>query len=185
MESTNHSDLVKKLKEKPAWAQPKNQGWAGPVSVVPYVLALAAVAHNAQLAYELGLWTVCGFSSSQTTLPAVWCVSAVVLHLLGWLTMRTRLELVPEKPDLEEKPHLKKGEILVVLLKWLKVEATPLHWEARIHLGRETMDPMFLVLASCLYVGTAVQVLYATLNLSSLVYIGVRGRDSCDAAVFG
>lgn len=162
MEASNHGDLVEKLKEKSAWASLKEKpAWAsfkkwcrpGPVSVAQYVLALTAIANNVQLAYELGVWTVCSFSPSQTTLPAVWCVSAVIVHLVGWLVMRARLGPVAEKDGI--------------------LAATPPRRGAKTQLVDKSEGPVFLVLASCLYVGTAVQTLYGTLILSSLVFIGV------------
>lgn len=167
MEASNHGDLVKKLKETPVWTFSENWGYAGLLSVAEYVLALAAIANNGQLAYELGVWAVCGFSPSQTTLPALWCVSAVVVHLVGWQAMRTRLKLVVKRKGSHG------GKKAGVLATWLKAEATPLRYASRTHLEGEAESPVFLALASLLYVGTAVQTLYGTLIMSSLVFIGV------------
>lgn len=114
------------------------------ICLVEYVLAGVAIANSLHLAYTLGVWAVLSFTPSNTTLPAVWCVSAVLVHLFGWLIFdgMTLGGFLPSSLSLStDRNSVSKGAI---------------------------------AMAFCVYVGCAVQALFGTLILSSLLFISVR-----------
>lgn len=114
------------------------------ICVLEYLLAAVAIANNLHLAYCLGVWAVCSFSPSNTTLSSVWCVSAVLVHLAWWLVL----------------DGMTLGGFLSSSLS--------------LSTDRDRVAKGGVTLAFCLYVGCAVQALYGTLILSSLLFISVR-----------
>lgn len=58
------------------------------LSLIQYLLALAAVANSAYRTYQLCVWTVCSFSPITVFLPALWHGTVVLLHLGGWIVLR-------------------------------------------------------------------------------------------------
>ncbi|KAH7142726.1 hypothetical protein B0J13DRAFT_444933 [Dactylonectria estremocensis] len=158
MDPSNCINIVKKLEDKPKQGASDEQDYArieegckwtddlAPtiIWVFEYVLAAVAIANSLHLAYSLGVWAVCSFAPSNTTLPSVWCISAVLVHLFGWLVLdgMTLGGIFPSSFSLSTyRDRVAKGAV---------------------------------ALAFCLYVGCAVQALYGTLILSSLLFISVR-----------
>ncbi|KAH7019588.1 hypothetical protein EDB80DRAFT_820020 [Ilyonectria destructans] len=158
MDPGNCVDIVKKLEDKPQKGASDERGYArieeeckwtddlAPtlICVCEYLLAAVAIANNFHLAYCLGVWAVCNFAPSNTTLASVWGVAAVLVHLAGWLVLdgMTLGGFLPSRFSLST--------------------------------DRDRVTKSGVGLAFCLYVGCAVQALYGTLILSSLLFISVR-----------
>ncbi|KAM0215965.1 hypothetical protein ACHAQD_008093 [Fusarium lateritium] len=138
------------------------------VSVLEYVIAIAAVANNAYLAYQLSTWAVCTFAPAEDFLPAVWTAAAVALHISGYLAARLKISV---KGGDERERSDRGGKF------WhgISTELTPTPWQGRLEVKtNDKHNGWFLVLVSVLYVGDALQAFVGTLILSSLVFISVR-----------
>ncbi|KAL6921247.1 hypothetical protein FSHL1_005219 [Fusarium sambucinum] len=138
------------------------------VSMLEYIVASAAVANNAYLAYELSTLAVCTFSPAEDFLPAVWTAAAVAIHLVGYLAARLKISV-------KGKGVGKENNNRDWLLYKVWAELTPTPWQSRLEVKtNDKHTGWFLVLVSALYIGDALQAFYGTLILSSLVFISVR-----------
>lgn len=159
MHATDHEALVeqweKRTKHSWNWKEEATHAFTTPIILVlEYLLAVAAMANNAHITYQLGVWATCSFAPTLTTLPAIWYISAVLIHLVGWLTMRLRMELTVKG---EDDPIVNEG--------------TPLAWGKELDVSIKKEGAFFLALVSILYAGCIFQVLYGTTILSSLLFI--------------
>ncbi|KAI1057012.1 hypothetical protein LB507_002424 [Fusarium sp. FIESC RH6] len=134
------------------------------VSAVEYTVAAGAVANNAYLAYQLSTWAVCTFAPAQDFLPAVWTIAAVLIHLVGYIAARLKVTVKEETPA---------NQWGIWHRLWAELKPTP--WQGRLVVTKKTKHSgWFLVVASVLYIGDALQAFFGTLILSSLVFISVR-----------
>ena len=68
-------------------------------TIAEYILAIAAVANIFMLCHDLGTRTVCIFWSSAVQGPTgTWVMAGIVSHLLGALTLRTRMRRLDHYP---------------------------------------------------------------------------------------
>lgn len=144
-------------------AQLSGQGWLTfAVSVTEYVFAAAAVVNNFHLAYQLGVLAVCTFVPAYTFLPAIWVCSAILIHLVGWAAMRLRL-------------RIRDGGRQIGLRGMIMSEVgTAAVKRDTLRLWEQKEGFCYLGLVTALYVGSALQILYGTAILSSLVFLSVR-----------
>lgn len=160
MHATDHAALVEQWekKKKPLWdSNEKPTDKFADLFNVAHLLTITAVVNNAQLTYQVGVWATCSFAPSISTLPAIWYISAVLIHLVGWLTMRLRMELTIEDND---DPNDSEG--------------TQLDRVQKLDVRVKEEDVPFLTLVSALYAGCILQILWGTTILSSLLFISAR-----------
>ncbi|KAF7560667.1 hypothetical protein G7046_g3482 [Stylonectria norvegica] len=136
------------------------------VSAVEYLVAALAVGNNVALAYQLGVWVVCTWAPAWTFMPGLWSMFALAMHLVGWLTLRLRIKFRSVDDSWQSSKPMP--------LRWLLSEVTPSAWAPAVKLEEREEGYWFLFLASLLYVGSAVQVLFGTAVLSSLMFLSVR-----------
>ncbi|KAF4452959.1 hypothetical protein F53441_4190 [Fusarium austroafricanum] len=167
--ATDYDDMITTMGTDPFhtnFGKPRSVWAPSLVSLMEYIIALGAVANNAHLTYQLCIFAVCTFAPAQDFLPAIWAASAVLIHLVGYLAARLRVAV--EGKGREEDYQGKLGHAF-------RTELTPTPWQRRLNLkANKRHTGQFLVLVSILYVGDALQALFGTLILSSLVFISVR-----------
>ncbi|KAM0555060.1 hypothetical protein ACHAPJ_006409 [Fusarium lateritium] len=165
--ATEYDDFVKTMGNDPFhtnFGNPQSVWAPTVVSLLEYVFAAASVANNAHLAYQLSTWAVCTFAPAQDFLPAVWTAAALAIHLVGYLAAKMKITV-------EEKG----GRGIENRQGGLWAELTPTPWQSRLDVTmNDRHSGWFLVLVSALYVGDALQAIWGTLVLSSLVFISVR-----------
>ncbi|KAI1336488.1 hypothetical protein F5Y15DRAFT_393895 [Xylariaceae sp. FL0016] len=148
--------------------------WA--IVILQYTFAMAAATNIATLNWQLGLRTVCAFWTQTTFAPLVWAILSVPIFIAGTVSLRLRMrrmeldlssdEIVPigfiqwfrslprRLPDAwknEWVPVIAQGKIRVILFDERSIEAS-LSW----------------FLSTC----TTLHILFGTLLLSSLLFIG-------------
>lgn len=140
------------------------------LSVFEYTMAGVAVANMVFQAYQLAFWAVSvstiainSGSLPETYAPFLWILLIVLMHLLTFIAMSLRYRKDPEHPRVGHKP----------LLRWLNDEITPCLYN----------DPLLLVQADNSYLqifvfywagmGVVVLFVYATVILSSTIFISL------------
>ncbi|KAJ4267705.1 hypothetical protein NW762_003819 [Fusarium torreyae] len=165
--ATEYDDFIKTMGNDPFhtnFGNPESVWAPTMMSLLEYVIAAASVANNAHLAHQLSTWAVCTFAPAQDFLPAVWTAAALAIHLVGYLAAKMKIT-VEEK--VERVTENRQGGL------W--TELTPTPWQNRLEVkANDRHSGWFLVLVSALYVGDALQAIWGTLVLSSLVFISVR-----------
>jgi hypothetical protein len=140
------------------------------LSVFEYTMAGVAVANMVFQAYQLAFWaiTVSSIAINSEPIPEIyapflWILLIILVHLLTFIAMSLRYKKDPEHPRVGLKP----------LLRWLDDEVTPCLYN----------DPLLLVRADnsylqiCLFywagMGVVVLFVYATVILSSTIFISL------------
>ncbi|KAJ3492914.1 hypothetical protein NLG97_g5063 [Lecanicillium saksenae] len=147
----------------------------GSLSVLQYVLALAAVANSAYRTYQLCVWTVCSFSPITVFLPALWHGTVVLVHLGGWIALRLNSQSAKITKGAREEPHWQSmatgWQCRLKALLFNETMPSALAKRLPINSREAGPAPFFSVVTSALYVGVPVHVLFGTLVLSSLMFI--------------
>lgn len=132
------------------------------VAICQYLLAGAAVANVAHLAYQLGVHAIVAFAPNITLLPPLWTFLAIVIHIGGIGAFHSRVR-VRRKPQDQG-----------ALSRWLLDEVVPLALQDPVHLEWRSEHVWFYGLTWFLKIITTGQILFGTLLLSSLLFFTVR-----------
>ncbi|KAJ6788140.1 hypothetical protein PWT90_10185 [Aphanocladium album] len=143
----------------------KNASLQSAVSAFQYVLAGAAVANVATLAYQLGVHAIVAFAPTVTLLPPLWTFLAIVIHLGGTAAFHSRVK-VRRKQDYDVADG--------VVPKFILCEFTPSALQPPRDLEWRNEHVWFYGLTWLLNLVTIIQILFGTLILSSLLFFTVR-----------
>lgn len=137
----------------------------GVLLVLQYMMALGATANIAMLNYELCVQAICGFASEWILMPMMWSSSVVGVYLLGvcWHRLRVR-RVLPDRPS-TGWGHVRrrlKGEFKLSLNNGpVKVKTLA---EGKRH----------IVIGWTLSVFSILHIIFGTMMLSSLLFVGPR-----------
>ncbi|KAI0467480.1 hypothetical protein F4859DRAFT_506830 [Xylaria cf. heliscus] len=96
---------------------------------VQYILAFAATANLLHVSWELGIYSVVGYSSDTWFQPIVWALLSLVVHFLGavavYLRARQEFELSAHKPA--AVLCVRKERLSFYLFSWLTSTTTIVH----------------------------------------------------------
>jgi len=140
------------------------------ISGCEYLLAGLAVANMGYQAYQLAYWAITISTIAvdsgpipETYAPFLWILLIIAVHLLNFVAMKLRYRKDPERERPKSKSHF----------QWLEDELTPCAFGNPLWLVQ--MDNTYLhLLASYLAnTGVAVLFIYATIILSSQIFISL------------
>ena len=150
------------------------KGSAYAVSLVEYILALAAVANVIQNAVELGTNTVLHWRCNSTLFPLLWVLSTLTVHLSGvlsyWLSRTSRLSRSKHQ---RQQRGFADQNALETIRYWWASEVTPCanHEKPEMVVADEAFGVLFLNWTTTLL--GLVHVVFGTLVLSSLLFISI------------
>lgn len=136
------------------------------VTISQYVLAGAAVANVATLAYQLGVHAIVAFAPTITLLPPLWSFLAIAIHLGGTAAFHSRVRVRRRQDHRVESGGALSSLIFDEFVPSALQHPSDLEWRSE-HLW-------FYVLIWLLNIVTIGQILFGTLILSSLLFFTVR-----------
>ncbi|KAF2238639.1 hypothetical protein EV356DRAFT_505981 [Viridothelium virens] len=134
------------------------------VGFVEALLAFAAVANVVELGHRLGMRTVSTFLSGITFDYLLWSFLAVILYLLGSLTLRLRTR---------ELSRDRRRNLTQKLTYWIANEVTPSICQNPMMLTRTPESYVFLLMSWLTAVGTVLHIVYGTVVLSGILFISI------------
>ncbi|KAI2631597.1 hypothetical protein GGS21DRAFT_491497 [Xylaria nigripes] len=142
------------------------------LAVMQYAIAIAAVVNIATLSWQLGVGTVCSWWPNTVFAQLTWSALSIPIHLAGLLALRLRLHRKSNRGDAGERNGF--GPWLRSLLHWL----TKSEWQPAVcsdkKFDTEPCDEgkFSVVWSWFLSVGTVIHIIFGSLVLSSLLFIG-------------
>jgi hypothetical protein len=177
-----YNDPVSMLQDRPGrLKQPNPRGWMRMVIVVlEYACAITAMGNVAVLNWQLGVGTVCGIWPDNVIAPMLWGVLVVLVHIVGAFIMRLQA-----RRTTVEYPGAISKDGPVGVKDWLKsspdriwtltqTEFKPSASQEDIYITAFPERRWFVVLSWMLSTCVIVHVIFGTLVLSSLYFIGPR-----------
>ncbi|KAI0536187.1 hypothetical protein GGR58DRAFT_514764 [Xylaria digitata] len=123
------------------------------VSALQYVIALAAAVNIATISWQLGVGTVCSWWSETVFAPLVWTVLSIAIHMAGTFAIRLRVRRGESKEIMGLVPAVYGDEIRVTFFK---------------------EDELYVAWSWILSTATVIHILFGSLVLSGLLFIGPR-----------
>lgn len=151
--------------------------------VLQYALALAATANIAMLDYELGVQAICGFASEWMLMPLLWSSSVLAIYVLGvvWHRLRVQREIKPLKQDPDSNDCRDSSSSSGHAASWVQIIKRRVQGEFRLSLKNGKVKVVaaaegktHIVLGWVLSVISILHIIFGTLTLSSLLFIGPR-----------
>jgi hypothetical protein len=159
----------------------KRTAWTNTIAtVVEYTLAIGAVANIAFLDYELGANTICIIWSTSIFAPLAWGAAGIFNHVLGALTLRTRIRRL----DPHERETAATGEatgrmdwarrwnLRRFLRDWVVGEVRMTATQKDVHVDEFPETHTYVVLTWVSSVCIIAHILFGTIVFSSIVFIG-------------
>lgn len=145
--------------------------------VAEYVIALAAITNIATINWQLGVRTICPIWNDNVLAPLLWSTLIIIAHamgsfLLGLQIKRINLSKVPRKSGSTLKEWSQ--SFVKILREWRHTEFQSAYCQKNIHVtvfGERHIIVIFSWILSTLIV---LHVIYETIVLSSLYFIGPR-----------
>ncbi|KAI1113589.1 hypothetical protein F5Y14DRAFT_417689 [Nemania sp. NC0429] len=144
--------------------------------MIQYLVAIGAAANVVTLSWQLGVRTVCSWWSNTVFAPLVWTILCIPIHVAGTFALRLRVRRVYSD---EEK------SLNIRFRKWLRLLPKRLHdyWESEwvpavtgdeIRTVHFEEGSVYIAWSWLLSVATVIHILYGSLLLSGLLFIGPR-----------
>lgn len=127
--------------------------------------------------WQLGIYTICSIWSDNIIAPILWSTLAIIAHVMGSVLLRFQIKRI----DLSEVPR--KLEFTLrgfprsfgrILLEWSRTEFETAHCQRNIHLIGYGERHFIVIISWILSTLIVVHVIYGTIVLSSLYFIGPR-----------
>ncbi|KAI0553053.1 hypothetical protein F4679DRAFT_33594 [Xylaria curta] len=177
-DSTSPLDI---LKERPGrLKQWRPEGWRKfGLVVFQYLVALGMLANVAVLYYQLGVRTICMFWSNATVVPLVWGMLVLPIHIAATIVFRLQARRAySDESSLHAlqgdsfKQWLKDSKKRVVELR--KTEFVPAALQRGVFVFTYSESKLLICLNWFLTPSIIIHVIFGTLVLSSLTFIGPR-----------
>ena len=135
------------------------------VSILQYVLVLAAIANVYTAAFYTGYWTINTISCDDVWYPTFWVVTTLFIHLFGmWcLALRVKTNRNASRSVFTWKDTIR---------EWITHEATPCVTHERLMLSWKPETYTFVAVSWWTSIITTVHLLYGTIAFSSVQFIG-------------
>ncbi|KAI1311999.1 hypothetical protein F5Y03DRAFT_341053 [Xylaria venustula] len=147
--------------------------------IFQYGTILGALSNVAVLYYQLGVRTICMFWTNGTIAPLVWGILVLPIHVLGTIVFRLQVRRLysDEEPSDPYQPnsfgHWIKNSPKR-LSELVKTELVPTACQKRMYIFSFNESITFIILNWILTPSIIIHVLFGTLVLSSLIFIGPR-----------
>ncbi|KAK2592978.1 hypothetical protein QQS21_009306 [Conoideocrella luteorostrata] len=142
------------------------------LAVTEYLLAGAAVANVAMLAYQLGAHAIIVFAPETIFMLPLWAFLAVLIHFGGVVAMHLRVRL-SSYPAAEGKSYNKKEPPSTTWDSLIRDEFSPSAYQQPKFIRWRNDSILFHMLSWVLTVGSVGHVVFGTLVLSSLLFFSV------------
>jgi hypothetical protein len=145
------------------------------ICLLEYTMALLAVVNIALLNWNLGLMTVCTWMSDTVVAPMIWSILVVPIHLAGGVSLRLRFRRVSSKDDVRKIGPKEWIRGLPARLKDMcEKELVPSAAQGPLFVAAFPENEFFIVLSWMLTAGIVCHIIFGTLQLSSLLFIGPK-----------
>ncbi|KAI0455353.1 hypothetical protein F5B21DRAFT_472040 [Xylaria acuta] len=169
------------LKERPGRLQQwRPKGWQRSALVVfQYMIALGTLANIAVLYYQLGVRTICMFWPNGTVAPLVWGMLVLPIHIAATIVFRLQARRVYSD---ETSLHALQGNSFEQwmkdskkrVLELRKTELVPSATQKNVFVIVFSETRLLICLNWLLTPGIIIHIIFGTLVLSSLTFIGPR-----------
>ncbi|KAE8163744.1 hypothetical protein BDV40DRAFT_299090 [Aspergillus tamarii] len=156
------SDYIQLLPALPSWG-----AWRLVIIPIQYLLAMCAVANVAHTSWQLGVQTLCSFSTETTFHPLLWTFSALILDILGVIAVDLRIRIDEPAAD---PPITTLGKSRRRVGQEFRLSAD----HARASVTFKPQSYAFTCISWCTSTGTILHLIYGTLTFSSIVFISVQ-----------
>ncbi|KAI1114746.1 hypothetical protein F5Y14DRAFT_162074 [Nemania sp. NC0429] len=173
-DSTPPLDILKERPgRRPQW-RPKGLKRYGLV-VAQYLLALGSLTNVAVLYYQLGVRTICIFWSNGTVVPLIWGLFALPIHVCAAIAFRLQARRLYSDDDLKRRSFRGWiGGTKKRIWETLKAEPVPAALQKDVYIIAYPETKKFIAINWLLTPGIIIHVVFGTLVLSSLTFIGPR-----------
>ncbi|KAI5924581.1 hypothetical protein F4810DRAFT_664254 [Camillea tinctor] len=146
------------------------------ISFCEYALAIMAVVNTALLDWDLGIKTICSFLSDTVIAPTIWGLLAVAIHIVGTITLRLRVRREYGPRDAGEGTTFtdwlwRTPDRLKEICRW---EFIPSVAQGSIRVKTFPETKTFIFLAWFLSPGIICHIIFGTILMSSLTFIGPK-----------
>ncbi|KAB8273842.1 hypothetical protein BDV30DRAFT_238369 [Aspergillus minisclerotigenes] len=141
--------------------------WRFAIILIQYLLAASAVVNVAHTSWQLGVQTLCSFSTETTFHPLLWTFSALIIHILGAIAVNRRIRIVELSAD-PPVTFLRKARRRVSEEFRLSAD------QAKASLTFKQQSYTFICTSWCTSTGTILHLIYGTLTFSSIVFISTQ-----------
>ncbi|KAI0403499.1 hypothetical protein F4802DRAFT_291394 [Xylaria palmicola] len=145
------------------------------LSAFQYALAAGAAANVAVLSWQLGVGTVCSWWSDTVFGPLTWAVLSIPIHMAGTFAIRLRLRRIYSDEDKEAMGFRQWVRRLPTALRgFWKSEWVPAVAQDEIRTIAFEESELYVAWSWFLSTATIIHILFASLVLSGLLFIGPR-----------
>ncbi|KAE8418853.1 hypothetical protein BDV36DRAFT_294708 [Aspergillus pseudocaelatus] len=141
--------------------------WRFAIIPIQYLLAMGAVANVAHASWQLGVQTLCSFSTETTFHPLLWAFSALILDILGAIAVKLRIRI--DEPS-DDSPITRLGKSR----RWVGQEFRLSADQAKASVTFKRQSYAFVCISWCTSTGTILHLIYGTLTFSSIVFISTQ-----------
>ncbi|KAE8140110.1 hypothetical protein BDV38DRAFT_280575 [Aspergillus pseudotamarii] len=141
--------------------------WRFAIIPIQYLLAMGAVANVAHTSWQLGIQTLCSFSTETTFHPLLWTFSALILDILGTIGVKLRIRF--DEPS-DDPPITRLGKSRRIVGQEFRLSAD--QGKASVTFKRQSYA--FTCTSWCTSTGTILHLIYGTLTFSSIVFISTQ-----------
>ncbi|KAM7189692.1 hypothetical protein V8F33_009940 [Rhypophila sp. PSN 637] len=147
--------------------------------IIQYTTAFTATANVSLLAYELGTQAICLFASEWVLMPFLWSATVIILYFMGFGWHRLRVRRVKQcKHNSESEcrnPECDNPETWIQFLK----RRVSCEFRLSVKNGKFLVEPAdeskrYIILGWILSVLSVLHIIFGTLTLSSMLFIGPR-----------
>ncbi|ERF73914.1 hypothetical protein EPUS_05926 [Endocarpon pusillum Z07020] len=137
------------------------------VAILQYLLAAASIANVGELAYRLGALVIVTITPSKEYIVALWAFLGMIIHVLGVLTLRLRIEMTSkttENGNAHRHPHtlnlVTSQSELLARQEAIRMTILPESWK-------------FFLASWVTSTFTACHIIFGTLVFSTMLFISV------------
>jgi hypothetical protein len=164
----HYRQQIESLERAKDWAPSLNAFLKGNfgITLIEYVLALAAIANIGYLSYELTDKVSFSFAQNTGYLPVIWAFVGAVIHLLGALALWLRTSVTQAGGGGSEAPYSS-------IFENIRAQFTPLQSEGPICIELRPPNIGYLILSWFTTILAACHVLFGTLLFSAILFVSV------------
>ncbi|KAI1172064.1 hypothetical protein F4777DRAFT_563355 [Nemania sp. FL0916] len=173
-DSTSPLDILKERPGRlPQW-RPKGV-WRGVLITAQYLIAFGSLSNVAVLYYQLGVRTICVFFPNGTVVPLIWGVLVLPIHLVATLVFRLQVRRLYRDDDLRSSTIWQWIKGTPKRIKELRrTEFVPAALQKQVYMMTFPETKRLIGINWLLTPGIIIHVIFGTLVLSSLTFIGPR-----------
>ncbi|KAM7215676.1 hypothetical protein V8F06_008967 [Rhypophila decipiens] len=162
---------------RPGITSGKSSTFRAILVLVQYATAFAATANVAMLSYDLGTQAICLFASEWILMPFFWSAPVILLYFMGfgWHRLRVRrVKNCKHNPECDNAECKKPEPRVHSLMRRIKCEFRLSVNNGKFHVELADESKYYIILGWILSVLCVLHIIFGTLTLSSLLFMGPR-----------